>query len=124
MVDPRFRAWVRTVLGQEGNGLSSYVSNARQLEKRFGIGAMTLPELEALDAEIDATRGRSGRDFVLRRDGKRPSLNPNARMMLDYYIRYRRETRTRPQRTPSASSSSGSRRSCSTSSTTRWPAAS
>jgi len=100
MVDERFREWVRTELGQEGNGLSSYVSNARQLETRFGIGAMTLPQLEALKTEIDSAPGRSGRDFVLDRDGKRHALNPNVRMMLDVYIRYRRETGTRPQRTP------------------------
>lgn len=102
MVDERFREWVRSELGQDGRGLSSYVSNARQLETRFGIAAMTLPQLRALKAEIAAAPERAGRDFVLYHGGERHNLNPNVRMMLDAYIRYRQETGVRPARKPAA----------------------
>lgn len=98
MLDARFREWVRTALHQSGSGLSSYVSNANQLETRFDISAMTLPELRDLKREVDGAPERTGRDFVLQRDGVRHELHPNVRVMLTNYIRYREETGTRPAR--------------------------
>ncbi|WP_334162664.1 DUF3883 domain-containing protein [Phenylobacterium sp.] len=106
MPDQRFREWVRTELQQEGAALSSYVSTATRLEKAFQIRSLTLAELRALEAEIADAPGRTGpdgRNFVLRRGGKRHELDPNVRVRLRQYIRFREETGVRPVRDGTAS---------------------